>query len=38
MAAFTTAEAAEEFATTDPFVINGVVAGWTIKAWNEVLL
>jgi len=38
MAVFTTQEAAEEFAATDPFVLNGVVAAWTIKAWNEVLL
>ena len=38
MAVFTTHEAAEEFATSDPFVLNGVVAAWTIKAWNEVLL
>ena len=38
MAVFTTHEAAEEFATTDPFVIHGLVARWTIKAWNEVLL
>ena len=38
MAVFTTQEAAEDFAATDPFVLNGVVAGWTIKAWNEVLL
>ena len=37
MTVFTTHEAAEEFATTDPFVLNGVVAAWTIKAWNEVL-
>jgi uncharacterized protein len=38
MAVFTTREAAEEFATTDPFVLNGVVAGWRITAWNEALL
>jgi uncharacterized protein YciI len=38
MAVFTTQEAAEDFAATDPFVLNGVVAGWTIKVWNEVLL
>jgi uncharacterized protein YciI len=37
MAVFTTREAAEQFATTDPFVLNGVVAGWTIREWNEVL-
>ena len=38
MAVFTTQEEAEDFAATDPFVLQGVVAGWTIKAWNEVLL
>lgn len=38
MSVFTTHEAAEAFATNDPFVLYGVVAGWTIKAWNEVLL
>ena len=38
MGVFTTHEAAEEFATSDPFVLNGVVASWTIRAWNEVLL
>jgi uncharacterized protein YciI len=38
MAVFTTREAAEEFAATDPFVLHGVVAAWTIKEWNEVLL
>lgn len=38
MGVFTTQEAAEEFVATDPFVLNGVVAAWTIKGWNEVLL
>jgi uncharacterized protein YciI len=38
MSVFTTQEAAEAFATNDPFVLHGVVAGWTIKAWNEALL
>ncbi len=38
MAVFTTREAAEEFAATDPFVLNGVVASWRIAAWNEALL
>jgi uncharacterized protein YciI len=34
---FATREAAEEFVAGDPFVQNGVVAGWTIREWNEVL-
>ena len=38
MAIFTTAEAAEEFATGDPFVLHGVVARWSVKEWNEVLM
>jgi uncharacterized protein YciI len=37
MAVFTTREAAEEFVAGDPFVVNGVVAEWSIRAWNEVL-
>ncbi len=37
MGVFTTREAAEEFVAGDPFVLNGVVAEWTIRAWNEVL-
>ena len=38
LAVFTSREAAEEFATSDPFVLNGLVARWTITAWNEALL
>jgi uncharacterized protein len=38
MAVFTTREAAEEFAKQDPFVVNGVVRGWSIKEWHEALL
>jgi uncharacterized protein YciI len=38
MGVFTTREAAEEFATGDPFVTEGLVASWRITAWNEVLL
>jgi uncharacterized protein YciI len=34
---FTTREAAEEFIRDDPFVVNGVVARWTVVEWNEVL-
>ena len=35
MAVFTTREAAEEFATGDPFVLNGVVRGWEVREWDE---
>jgi uncharacterized protein YciI len=38
MGVFTTREAAEDFVARDPFVSNGVVAGWRISGWNEVLL
>jgi uncharacterized protein len=34
MAVFTTREAAEEFASADPFVLNGVVSGLQIREWN----
>jgi uncharacterized protein YciI len=37
MGVFTTREAAEEFIAGDPFVLGGVVAGWTVRPWNEVL-
>ena len=37
MGIFTTREAAEEFIAGDPFVLTGVVAGWTVRPWNEVL-
>ena len=37
MAVFTTRQAAEEFVEGDPFVLNGVVRGWTIREWREVL-
>lgn len=37
MAVFATREAAEEFARGDPFVLNGVVRNWSIRAWNEAL-
>jgi uncharacterized protein len=37
MAVFTTREAAEEFATEDPFVLNGVVRNWYVREWNEIL-
>ena len=34
---FTTREAAEEFAQSDPFVSSGVVARWSIAEWKEAL-
>jgi len=37
MAVFRTRQAAEEFAQGDPFVLNGVVRGWQVREWNEVL-
>jgi uncharacterized protein YciI len=37
LAIFTSREAAREFATEDPFVLNAVVAGnWQIREWREV--
>jgi uncharacterized protein YciI len=36
MAVFTTREAAEEFASGDPFVLNGVVSAWQIREWRAV--
>jgi uncharacterized protein len=38
MSVFTTREAAEEFVRGDPFVINGVVSGWSIREWNEAVV
>ena len=38
MGVFTTRAAAEEFAENDPFVVNGVVRGWSVREWNEALL
>jgi uncharacterized protein len=35
MAVFTSRDAAEEFASGDPFVINGVVRNWFIREWDE---
>ena len=37
MSIFTTREAAEEFATGDPFVSNGVVRNWYVREWDEFL-
>ena len=39
MAVFTSREAAEEFASGDPFVLNGVVRGsWQVREWLEAFL
>jgi uncharacterized protein len=38
MGIFTSREAAEEFIAGDPFVLNGVVASWTLRPWNEALV
>jgi uncharacterized protein len=37
MGIFTTRQAAEEFIAGDPFVLNGVVHGYEVRAWNEIL-
>lgn len=39
MAVFTTRQAAEEFASGDPFVLNGVVREpWHVREWLEAFL
>jgi hypothetical protein len=38
MGIFTTREAAEKFAAGDPFVLNGVVTGWLVREWMEVIV
>ena len=37
MAVFTSREAAEGFARSDPFVLHGVVHAWRIREWSEAL-
>jgi uncharacterized protein YciI len=37
MAIFTSREAAEEFAESDPFVLEGVVKRWHIREWRDAL-
>lgn len=32
-----TAEAAEQFATTDPYVTNGLVTQWRVREWTTVI-
>lgn len=34
---FTTREAAEAFATGDPFVVEGLVGQWRVVAWREAI-
>lgn len=36
IAVFTSREAAEEFASGDPFVLRGVVSEWYVREWREV--
>jgi len=36
MAIFATREGAEAFVANDPFVVNGVVARWYIREWNDI--
>jgi uncharacterized protein len=38
MGVLTSQEAAEEFAKGDPFVLNGKVIRWYIRAWNNMLM
>jgi uncharacterized protein YciI len=33
MSIFTSREAAEEFAASDPFVLNGVMRTWRVRTW-----
>jgi uncharacterized protein len=37
MGIFTSREAAEEFIADDPFVLNGVVRGYEVRGWSEIL-
>jgi uncharacterized protein YciI len=38
MAIFKTREAAEQFVTEDPFILEGLVKSYTIRDWNDTLL
>lgn len=38
MAVFRDRASAEEFLAGDPFVEHGVVAGWEIRDWDEILV
>jgi uncharacterized protein len=35
---FTSREAAEQFARTDPFATSGVVGSWDVTGWHEAIL
>ena len=37
MSIFRTRESAEDFARSDPFVINGVVRSWEVREWDEAI-
>jgi hypothetical protein len=37
MGVFTTRDAAEEFAKSDPFVRHGVVTEWSVREWGEAI-
>jgi uncharacterized protein len=37
MGVFKTQDAAQAFANGDPFIMNGIAAGWDISAWNEMV-
>lgn len=37
MSVFASREAAEEFVAGDPFILNKVVASWSIRPWREIL-
>ena len=34
---FRTPEAAQDFAQADPYVKNGLIAKWKVRAWNTVI-
>lgn len=38
MAIFRTREAAEEFTRQDPFILEGLVASFVIRDWNDTML
>lgn len=38
MGVFSSREAAEEFAASDPFVLHGVVGKWRVSEWMEAIL
>ena len=34
---FTSAEAADAFARSDPYVVNGLVTSWEVRSWTTVV-